>query len=112
MTFRPLRGAVLLLALAPAAASGQRAAAIADPVLASWPTTTGPGCTVGIDSGGVRTTRAYGMANLEYGVPLTPESIVESGSVAKQFTSAAVALLAIRGRLSLDDDIRRYLPEV
>ena len=52
------------------------------------------------------------MANLEYGVPLTRQSISESGSVAKQFTAAAVALLQLEGKLSLDDDIRKHLPEV
>src|SRR5207245_8494500 len=45
-------------------------------------------------------------------VPLTPESISESGSVAKQFTAAAIVLLAQDGKLSLEDDIRKYLPEV
>ncbi|MFN0178221.1 MAG: serine hydrolase [Gemmatimonadales bacterium] len=85
---------------------------VLDSVFASWRGTHGPGCTVGVDWNGTRLTRAYGMANLEYGVPLRPGSVVESGSVAKQFTSAAVALLALRGRLSLDDDIRRHLPEV
>jgi CubicO group peptidase (beta-lactamase class C family) len=72
-----------------------------------------PGCAVGLSRNGEPVlTRAYGMANLEYGVPNTPETIFESGSVAKQFTSAAVVLLAQEGRLSLDDDVRRYLPEV
>ncbi len=92
--------------------SAQTPAAVLDSTFARWTSTHGPGCTVGVDFTGTRTTRAYGMANLEYGVPLRPESVIESGSVAKQFTSAAVALLAIRGRLSLDDDIRRHLPEV
>jgi CubicO group peptidase (beta-lactamase class C family) len=72
-----------------------------------------PGCAIGLSRDGQPVlTRAYGMANLEYGVPNTPETIFESGSVAKQFTSAAVALLAQDGRLSLDDDVRKYLPEV
>lgn len=74
---------------------------------------TSPGCLVGVGrNGSVVHARGYGMANLEYGVPLTRESISESGSVAKQFTAAAVALLQLEGRLSLDDDVRRYLPEV
>ncbi len=92
--------------------AAQTPAAVLDSTFARWGSTHGPGCTVGVDFAGTRTTRAYGMANLEYGVPLRPESVIESGSVAKQFTSAAVALLALRGRLSLDDDIRRHLPEV
>ncbi len=74
---------------------------------------TTPGCLVGINKDGqVLLAKGYGMANLEYGVPLTRESISESGSVAKQFTAAAVVLLQHDGKLSLDDDIRKYLPEV
>jgi len=56
--------------------------------------------------------RAYGMANLETGTPWTTNTISESGSVAKQFTAAAVVLLARDGVLSLDDDIVRWIPEV
>ena len=72
-----------------------------------------PGCAIGVSQAGQPVlTRAYGLANLEYGVPNTPETIFESGSVAKQFTAATVVLLAQDGKLSLDDDIRKYLPEV
>jgi CubicO group peptidase (beta-lactamase class C family) len=72
-----------------------------------------PGCGVGLAKDG-RTlyTQGYGAANLEYGVPNTDSTVFESGSVAKQFTSAAIVLLAQDGKLSLDDDIRKYLPEV
>ena len=72
-----------------------------------------PGCAVGLARDG-RTlyVQGYGSANLEYGVPLTDSSVMESGSVAKQFTAAALVLLQNDGRLSLDDDIRKYLPEV
>jgi len=52
------------------------------------------------------------MANLEYRVPLTRTSISESGSVAKQFTAAALALLHLEGKLSLDDDVRKHIPEL
>lgn len=84
-----------------------------DRIFAQYATTTSPGCIVGVGQEGRQVyARAYGMANLEYAVPLTPESISESGSVAKQFTAAALALLQLDGKLSLDDDIRKYLPEV
>jgi CubicO group peptidase (beta-lactamase class C family) len=56
--------------------------------------------------------RGYGSANLEYGVPITPATIFESGSVAKQFTASAIVLLAQDGKLGLDDDVRKYIPEV
>lgn len=74
---------------------------------------TSPGCAVGLGKDG-RTLYAhgYGLANLEYGVPLTDTTVLESGSVAKQFTASALVLLAQDGKLSLDDDVRKYLPEV
>ena len=76
-------------------------------------TTTTPGCAVGASRHG-RTVlaKAYGLSNLEYDVPLTPESIIEAGSVAKQFTAAAVLLLAQQGKLSLDDQVRKHIPEL
>jgi CubicO group peptidase (beta-lactamase class C family) len=76
-------------------------------------TTTTPGCAVGVSRHG-RTVlaKAYGMANLEYDVPLTTESIIEAGSVAKQFTAAAILLLAQQGKLSIDDRVRKHIPEL
>ena len=72
-----------------------------------------PGCAVGLGKDGhALYTHGYGSANLEYGVPLTDSTVLESGSVAKQFTASAIVLLAQDGKLSLDDDIRKYLPEV
>lgn len=85
---------------------------VADSVFGRWGTTT-PGCAAGVSLDGKPVLSiARGMANLEYAVPLSATSIFESGSVAKQFTSAALALLELEGRLSLDDDVRRYLPEL
>jgi CubicO group peptidase (beta-lactamase class C family) len=84
-----------------------------DSVFAQWNRTDGPGCIAGARQNGTTLhLKAYGMANLEYGVPLSAESISESGSVAKQFTSAVMVLLARQGKLSLDDDIRKHLSEV
>ena len=76
-------------------------------------TTTTPGCAVGVSRHG-RTVlaKAYGMSNLEYDVPLTTESIIEAGSVAKQFTAAAILLLAQQGKLSIDDQVRKHIPEL
>ena len=73
----------------------------------------GPGCAIGMSRNGITMfSRGYGMANIEYDVPNTAETIFESGSVAKQFTAAAVELLVQDGKLTLDDDIRKYVPEV
>ncbi|MCC6927778.1 MAG: serine hydrolase [Gemmatimonadaceae bacterium] len=83
-----------------------------DALFARFDSTT-PGCLVGVGRNGTPVfKRGYGMANLEYGVPLTANSISESGSVAKQFTAAAVALLQLEGKLSLDDEVRKYIPEL
>ncbi|HEY9519378.1 MAG TPA: serine hydrolase domain-containing protein [Gemmatimonadales bacterium] len=84
-----------------------------DSIFAPWSRTTTPGCAVGVDKGGMPLLRrAYGMANLETGTPWTTSTISESGSVAKQFTAAAVVLLARDGVLSLEDDITKWIPEV
>lgn len=72
-----------------------------------------PGCAVSVvRSGETVHARGYGLANLEQPAPITPGSVFEAGSVSKQFTAAAVALLAADGRLSLDDPARKHLPEV
>ena len=76
-------------------------------------TTGTPGCAVGVSRlGRTVLAKAYGMANLEYDVPLTTESIIEAGSVAKQFTAAAILLLAQQGKLSIDDQVRKHIPEL
>jgi YD repeat-containing protein len=72
-----------------------------------------PGCAVGVTrSGQLLIERAYGMADLEGDRPNTPQTIFEAGSVTKQVTAGAVVLLALDGRLSLEDDARRWLPEL
>jgi len=73
----------------------------------------GPGCVAGVQVGDAAPAfGAAGRADLEHAVPIGVESVFEAGSVSKQFTAAAVAVLASEGRLSLDADIRRYLPEL
>jgi len=84
-----------------------------DVVFAEWDNTRSPGCVVGVSRGGqVVFARGYGMSNLEYDVPNTPDSILNIASISKQFTAAAVALLVADGKLSWSDDIRRYVPEL
>jgi CubicO group peptidase (beta-lactamase class C family) len=83
-----------------------------DAIMARWTKTT-PGCAVGVSTKGASVLeRAYGMADLEHDVPNTPATIFEAGSVSKQFTAAAIMLLARDGKLSLDDPARKYLPEL
>jgi CubicO group peptidase (beta-lactamase class C family) len=72
-----------------------------------------PGAAVGILQGGkLAFAKGYGMANLEHAIPFRPETISDIGSVSKQITCFGILLLEQQGRLSLDDDIRQYLPEV
>ncbi len=72
-----------------------------------------PGCSVGvIRNGSFVYKKSFGYASLELGVPLTPESVFYVASVSKQFTAGSVVLAAERGYLSLDDDVRKYLPEL
>ncbi|MBW3569738.1 MAG: beta-lactamase family protein, partial [Gemmatimonadetes bacterium] len=72
-----------------------------------------PGCAAAVARDGrVVVNRAFGLAHLEHAVPNTPATIFDVASVNKQFTAAAVLMLAEEGRLSLQDDIRRYLPEM
>jgi CubicO group peptidase (beta-lactamase class C family) len=83
-----------------------------DATFARWTTVT-PGCAVGVGvKGKAVLERAYGMADLERGVPNAPDTIFEAGSVSKQFTAAAVLLLARDGKLSIDDPVRKYVPEL
>ena len=72
-----------------------------------------PGCALGvIRDGDFIYRKAYGFANLELGVPLSTQSVFYMGSVSKQFTAASVVLAAEQGYLSLDDNVRKYIPEL
>lgn len=71
----------------------------------------GPGCVVGAGKDGrIVYTHGYGLAHLEFPAPLTGNTIVEIGSVSKQFTTAAVVMLAQDGKLDLDDEVRKHVP--
>ena len=72
-----------------------------------------PGCAAAVSlNGEVVFEKAFGLADLEFNVPNTPQTILESGSVAKQFTAAALILLQQEGKLSLDDPVKKYIPEL
>ena len=86
---------------------------VADRVFDAYRGTDSPGCALGVSRNGrVVYERGYGMANLETGTPITPASIFHVASVSKQFTAMSIMLLAKDGKLSIDDDIRKYLPEI
>jgi CubicO group peptidase (beta-lactamase class C family) len=83
-----------------------------DAMMSRWTTTT-PGCAVGVSREGDKVLeRGYGMADLEHDVPNKETTIFEAGSVSKQFTAAALLMLARDGKLSLDDAVRKYVPEL
>src|ERR1700691_6292330 len=84
-----------------------------DQIFAAWSRPGSPGCSLGVIRNGTFLYRkSYGAASLELGVPLSPESVFYAGSVSKQFTAASVVLAAEQGFLSLDDDVRKYIPEL
>jgi CubicO group peptidase (beta-lactamase class C family) len=84
-----------------------------DSLFATWRGSDRPGCAVGVSKDGrVVLERAYGMADLESAAPMTPATVVHAASISKQVTALAVLLLARDGKLSLDDDVSRYLPEL
>jgi len=84
-----------------------------DRLFAEWDKPGSPGCALGvIQDGKLIFARGYGMANLEYDIPITPKSVFRIGSTSKQFTAMCMALLEEQGKCSLDDDIRTYLPEI
>ncbi len=108
---------LVLIALPPVGLEGQattgESISAVDRVFEGFDSTRSPGCVVGVGSRGEAILeRAYGMAHLEHGVANGTGTIFEAGSVSKQFTAAAVILLALEGELSLEDDVRRWVPEL
>ncbi len=109
--FTLFAGVVVVAQVSAPAQPTTREAAV-DKVFAAWNKAT-PGCAVGVAENGASVLqRAYGMAELEHAVVNRPETIFEAGSVSKQFTAAAMILLARDGKVSLDDDVRKYVPEL
>jgi CubicO group peptidase (beta-lactamase class C family) len=104
---------IAAVSLAVALAVPADAIARVDAVFAKWETTESPGCAVAVSEAGQPVlARAYGMSDLERETPNTPDTVFEAGSVSKQFTAAAVMLLARDGKLSLDDPVRKHIPEL
>lgn len=84
-----------------------------DAAFASLDKPDSPGCAAGVVVGGrIAYARGYGLASLEQQVPISPRTVFDLGSTSKQITSAAVALLVLDGKLKLEDDVRKYIPEL
>jgi CubicO group peptidase (beta-lactamase class C family) len=79
----------------------------------SWAKPNEPGCAVAVSQNGkIVVNKAYGLADLERDVPITPNTIFDAGSVRKQFVAAAILLLVEEGKLSLADDVRKHIPQL
>jgi CubicO group peptidase (beta-lactamase class C family) len=84
-----------------------------DKLFATWDKTTSPGTTLAvIRDGKLVYKRGYGMAKLEDGIVMTPDKIFDIGSVSKQFTAICIVMLVRDGKISLDDNVRKYIPEL
>ncbi len=84
-----------------------------DSLFLSWNTPNHPGGAIGImKDGQIIYSKAFGLASLEYLVPNTPQTIFNTGSVSKQLTAMGIVKLEDQGKLSFDDDVRKYVPEL
>jgi CubicO group peptidase (beta-lactamase class C family) len=109
--------AALFLAFSASAQEGGRDAnslnAKVDAIFAQYDKPDSPGCALGvIKDGKLVYSRGYGMANLEHNIPNSPKLVYDIASTSKQFSAASILLLAGQGKLSLDDDARKYIPEL
>jgi CubicO group peptidase (beta-lactamase class C family) len=108
-----IRGLCLQLAFALAVIAQDKASLRVDEILKQWNKPESPGAAVAvIRNGELVFQKGYGTANLEYGIPITPQTVFHVASVSKQFTAMALVLLEADGKLSLEDDIHKYLPEL
>ena len=103
---------LLLVAPVPSRVADPEPAAI-DKIFAQYDHTNTPGCALGVFRGGqVIYSRGYGMADLNQGIPISPRTVFYIASTSKQFTAMSIALLAEQGKISLDDPIRKWVPEL
>jgi len=122
LTIRVWLGKRAFTALAPSIAASMLLAACTsgvdsanakvDALFAEWNRADTPGCSVGVGrEGAVVYQHGYGMASLELGVHIAPESVFPAASISKQFTAMSILLLVQRGQMRLDDEVRKYVPE-
>lgn len=117
----PIVALSLALSVAPSMAQGRAAqgpvkdenATRVDALFAPWSATDSPGCAVAVvRDGRIAYSRGYGMANLDLDVANTSSTVFNIASMSKQFTAASIVMLAQAGKLALDDDVRKYVPEL
>jgi len=105
--------AASLCAFAPAVLAADPTPADIDKIFAAWDKPDTPGLSLAVvRDGKIVYSRGYGQANLEYGVPNKPSTVFHAASVSKQFTAYAIQLLAQEGKLSLDDPVKKHVPEL
>src|SRR5206468_5592580 len=115
-----LSAALLVIASVPNVARAQQIIGMrdtralrADSVFQAFDRTDSPGCALGVyQDGKILYARGYGMESLEHGVAMSPRSVLDVGSISKQFTAMAMLMLQKEGKLSLEDPIRKYIPEL
>ena len=109
---RTILTAILLLIFVSSAIADKKTDAV-DKLFSQWDKKDTPGCALAIvKDGKIIYKQSYGLANLELNVPITPQSVFYIGSVSKQFVTMCIAILDKHEKLSLDDDIRKYVPEL
>ena len=97
----------------PSSRAQDKASAAVDEVFADFTKAGSPGCAVAVyRNGRIIYARGYGLANIEEDVPIMPQSVFDIGSTSKQFTAATILLLEKQGKLSVNDDVRKYIPEL
>lgn len=88
-----------------------KATAAVDEVFADFTKPGAPGCAAAVyREGRIIYAKGYGLANIEEDVPITPQTVFDIGSTSKQFTAASILLLEKQGKLSINDDVRKYIP--
>src|SRR5882762_732530 len=96
-----------------AATSDEKSAAAVDEVFSDLTKPGSPGCALAVyRDGKIIYAKGYGLANIEENVAITPQSVFDIGSTSKQFTAASILLLAKQGKLSVNDDVRKFIPEL
>jgi CubicO group peptidase (beta-lactamase class C family) len=91
----------------------QKLEAAVDEVFQDLTAAGSPGCALGVYRGGqIIYEKGYGLANIEENVPISPKSVFDIGSTSKQFTATSILLLEKAGKLSIDDDVHKYIPEL
>jgi CubicO group peptidase (beta-lactamase class C family) len=84
-----------------------------DQLFTAWDNPQSPGAAVGVEKNGkMILKKGYGSADLEFNIPITPVTIFHIASLSKQFTAFSILLLEGEGKLSINDDVRKYIPEV